>query len=66
MELGGDLRRLLSAGEVDGRHVLRKLWRLPRRLAALPERLARGVLRLPRRGSVSDEEDTGRGGKSLA
>ena len=66
VELGGDLRRLLSAGDFDGRDVLRKLWRLPRRLAALPERLARGVLRLPRRGNVSDEEDTGRGGKSLA
>jgi len=48
------LREMHSSGGGDGRDLLRKLWRVPRRLAALPEHLARGVLRLPRAGYISN------------
>ena len=57
LELGSQLRQVLSAGQVDGRDILRKLWRIPGRLAPLPERVARGVLRMPRAGDVPGQED---------
>ena len=59
VDLGRDLRRMLAAGSGDEGHVLRKLWRLPRRLAALPERMARGVLHLPGTRNLPNEEDSG-------
>ena len=51
------LRKMHSSGGGDERDLLRKLWRVPRRLAALPEHLARGVLRLPRAGYIPNAED---------
>ena len=58
VELEGNLRRVLSTGEGDGRDILRKLLQLPRRVARMRVRDARGLLRVPSPGGdVSHEDD---------
>jgi hypothetical protein len=54
-----DLRRVLSTGEADGRDILCKLLRTPRRLASLPADMARKVLRMSGSGEVPSEGDGG-------
>lgn len=49
VELGRKLHRLCSEGEAAGGHLLRKLCKLPRRLASVPDGVARAVLRMPRK-----------------
>ena len=55
MELGRQLREVLSTGEEDGGNILLKLLRTSRRVTSLSKRVARGVLRMPRKGTVSNE-----------
>ena len=52
MDMEGQLRQVLGAGEGDGRHLLCKLLRIPRRISSLSEDMARGVLQMPRSGQV--------------
>jgi len=52
VELGSSLRGMLPSREEDAGNLLRELLRLPRRLAPLSERVARGVLQLPGEGIV--------------
>ena len=59
MELGRQLREVLSSGEKDGGDILRKLLRTSRRITGLSERVARGVLRMPGEGTVSNEGTRG-------
>jgi hypothetical protein len=47
VEMGRDLRRMLKAGEGDGGDILRKLLGLSKRIATLPQHVARGVLHVP-------------------
>ena len=49
------LREVQATGESDGGDILRKLLRTPRRLAGVPEGVAREVLRLPGCGEVPDK-----------
>ena len=53
VEMGGDLRRMLPTREADAGHLLRKLCFLPRRVAPLSQKLAFGVLHVPRDGHLS-------------
>ena len=55
VDLGRQLRKVLSAGEEDGGNILLKLLRTSRRVTSLSKRVARGVLRMPRDGAVSNE-----------
>ena len=57
VEMGRDLRRVLPTSESDAGNILRKLLLLPRRVGPLQERVARGVLHLPREESLSSEKD---------
>ena len=57
VELERELRQVLSSGEEDGGNILRKLLRTPRQLAGMSEGMARRMLRMPRAGEVSCEED---------
>ena len=50
VDMEGQLRQMLSSGEGDGGHILRKLFQIPGRLCSVSEDMARGVLRMPRRG----------------
>ena len=61
VDLEGKLRQVLSSGEGDGGHILRELLRIPGRLSGVSEDVARGVLRMPRSGEVSNVSDNGRG-----
>ena len=54
--LARDMQEVFSSGEGDGRDILRKLLRVQGRVNSLSERLARGVLRMPGSGEVSDDE----------
>jgi len=54
VDMAGELRRLLVAGEGDGCHLLRKLLLLPRRLASMREGMARVLLQMPRPGNLPD------------
>ena len=56
VDMGRKLHKVCSASEADAGHLLRKLCKLPRRLASLQEHVARGVLRMPRQECVSDGE----------
>ena len=47
VELGGQLREVLSSGRGDGGDILRKLLALPGRLAAVSDGVARGMLHVP-------------------
>ena len=66
LDMRGKLRRLLSSGEGDGRHILRKLLLLPRRLASMQDGMARILLQMPGAGDLPDASVGGRGRKSLA
>jgi hypothetical protein len=66
VELGVELRLVLEAGEADGGHILRKLYRVPRRLAAVSGRVACGMLRMPGGGNLSHEDGGGRAGEPVA
>ena len=57
VEMGSSLREMLPAREADAGALLRKLLRLPRRISGLSKSLARGVLHMPRSGSVSNGDD---------
>lgn len=48
VEMGRKLHVLCSEREASAGHLLRKLCKLPRRLATVPPSVARGVLRMPR------------------
>jgi hypothetical protein len=54
-----ELRRLPDCSETDGRDILHKLLRVPRRVATMLEDLARQLLRLPGTGEVPSEGDQG-------
>ena len=54
VEMERELRRVLSTGEADGGHILRKLLRIPKRASSVSERVARGMLHLPGKGEVPD------------
>ena len=56
VELGRELQEVLSTREADGGDILRKLLRVQRKLPSVPEHVARGMLRMPRRGDVPDDE----------
>jgi hypothetical protein len=57
VDMEGQLRQMLSTGEGDGRNILRKLLRVPSRISSVSEDVARGVLRMPRQGKISDVPD---------
>ena len=59
--LDRELREVLRSGKGDGGIVLRKLLRTARGVHSVPERVACGMLRLPREGSVSHGKDSRRG-----
>lgn len=56
VDLAGRLQEVLSSGKSDGRDILRQLLRTVRRLDSLPEHMARGVLRMPGSGKISNDE----------
>ena len=58
VEMGRDLRRMLKAGEGDGGDILRKLLGLSKRIATLPQHVARGVLHVP---GIDEVPDASRG-----
>ena len=60
VDMERQLREMLSTGEGDGRHILRELLRVPRRISSVSEDVARGVLRMPGRGQVPDVSNNGR------
>lgn len=66
VELGIELRLVFEAGEADGGHILRKLYRVPRRLAAVSGRVACGMLRMPGGGDLPHEDGGGRAGEQVA
>ena len=49
------MREVQATGESNGGDILRKLLRTPRRLAGVPEGMARKVLRLSGGGEVPDK-----------
>ena len=55
VELGRQLREVLSTSEEDGGNILLKLLRTSRRVTGLSKRVTRGVLRMPREGIISNE-----------
>ena len=65
VELERELRQVLSSGEEDGGNILRKLLRTPRQLAGVSEGMARRMLRMPRAGEVSREEDSRQRGEPV-
>jgi hypothetical protein len=67
VEIGRDLQEVLATSEADAGDLLRKLLDLPRRVASLSQRVACGVLHVPRTDAfVSDGGDQGRVGKPMA
>ena len=50
--LDRDLRTVLGTGVSDGRDILRKLLRVPRRVQSVQEHVTRGLLCLPGKGTV--------------
>lgn len=54
VDLGRDLHSMCQEGGSSAGHLLRKLCKLPRRLAKLSPSVARAVLRMPGAGSVSN------------
>ena len=65
VELARELREVLSTGQGNGGSILHKLLRTSRRLTGLSKRVARGVLRLPREGTVPDESTRGLQGQPV-
>jgi len=66
VEMARNLRSMLHSGEGDGRDILQQLLRVPGRVAAVSESVARGLLHLPGPGDIPDEGSEGRRGKCLA
>ena len=67
VEMGRELREVLAKGETDGGDILRKLLDLPRTVAKMSERVARGVLHVPERPTtVSYGGHRRRAGKPMA
>ena len=66
VELGSTLRRVHQTSDIAARDILRELWGLPRRVANLSGRLARGVLHVPERRGLSSERDRGQGWQPVA
>jgi len=58
LSMARELREVLRSGDGEGRDVLRQLFDLPKRIAPLSERVASGVLHMPRRGQVPTRRDT--------
>ena len=52
-----ELRIMLAGGEADGGDIVRKLLRIPGRVASMPEDLARKLLQLSGGGSVPPAGD---------
>ena len=63
VEMGRNLRRLLSESEDRSGNLLRKLWSLPERIAPVSELLASRMLLMPRTREVPDEDSSRRSGK---
>lgn len=66
VDLDRRLCEVLSACQADGRDILRELLRIPRRIDSMPERLARGLLRLPGDRRVPSNEHNRRGRQCMA
>ena len=66
VEMGRDLRRLLQESEASAGNLLRKLLRIPARLAPLQPSVARGVLHMPREERISNVPGERWRGKSVA
>ena len=65
VELARDLREVFASGEGDGRDILRKLLRVPGRIQSVSQRVARGVLHLPRTGTVPNGKALRRAGERM-
>ena len=65
VDLGRQLREVLSSGEKDGGDILRKLLRTSRRITGLSKRVARGMLRMPGEGTVPNEGARGLSGQPV-
>jgi hypothetical protein len=66
VELGVELRALLETSESDGGNLLRKLYRLPRRLSAVSGRVACGMLHLPGSGDIPHADGGGHSREHVA
>ena len=56
VELAGRLCKVLKSGEGDGREILCQLLRIPCRAGTMSDGVARQLLRMPREGTVSNED----------
>ena len=54
VELAGKLCEVCKERDIDARNILRKLLKLPRRLASVSPSVARGMLHMPGSGDVSN------------
>jgi hypothetical protein len=59
VEMGRELRQVCKEGDVAAGHILRKLFKLPRRLARVSASVASGVLHLPGDGSIPTGDSSG-------
>ncbi len=67
VEMGRDSREMLAEGKGNGGDILRKLLKLPKTVAHLPERMACRMLHVPGRpDKVTNSSNRGRSGKPLA
>jgi len=67
VEMGRDLREVLTEGKSDVGDILQKLLNLPRIVAPMSEHMACGVLHVPGRSTeVPHDVHRGRNGKSVA
>ena len=66
VEMGRNLRRLLSESEEKSGNLLRKLWSLPERIAPVSELLASRMLLMSRPRKVPDEDGARRSGEQVA
>jgi hypothetical protein len=59
VEMGWELRKVCKEGDLTAGHLLRKLFKLPGRLARVSPSVASGVLHMPRDSLVSDGSTSG-------
>ena len=60
VELAGKLREVFQGRDFLARNILRKLLKLPGRVAGVPPSVARGMLHMPGDGNLSDGDHVGR------
>jgi hypothetical protein len=65
VELERRLRKVLKAGEGDGRDILCKLLRILGRVGAMSDDMARQLLQVPGKKEVSSEDASGLGRESM-